>query len=58
MPWLVDAHGEIWPAHAADYELIGSARNDVRTRQADTRAAMENRSPATGSARSEARAPR
>jgi hypothetical protein len=58
MPWLVDAHGEIWPAHADDYELVGSARNDARTRQADTQAAMENRSPATGSARPEARAPR
>jgi hypothetical protein len=58
MPWLVDAHGEIWPAYADDYELIGSARSDARTRLADTQAAMENRSPATGLAGSEAHAPR
>ena len=50
MPWLVDAHGDIWPAYADDYELIGSARNDAGTRKADTQAAMENRSPATGTA--------
>lgn len=48
MPWLVDADGEIRPTHAGDYELVGSARSDRRTRQADTEAAMENRSPATG----------
>jgi hypothetical protein len=48
MPWLVDAHGEIWPVHAGDYELVGSARNDARTQQSDTEAAMDNRSPATG----------
>jgi len=53
MPWLVDGHGEIWPAYADDYELIGSAHNDVRTRQADTQAAIENRSPATGPVRHE-----
>ncbi len=46
MPWLVDSHGEIWPAHAADYELVGSPRSDSMTRQADTEAAMSNRSPA------------
>lgn len=46
MPWLVDAHGEIWPAHADDFELIGNAHNDSRTRQADTEAARANRSPA------------
>jgi sterol desaturase/sphingolipid hydroxylase (fatty acid hydroxylase superfamily) len=48
MPWLVDANGEIWPAYAGDYELVGSARNDARTRQDDTRAAMENRIPTVG----------
>lgn len=47
MPWLVDSHGEIRSAHANDYELVGSARSDARSRQSDTRAAMENRSPAT-----------
>ena len=46
MPWLVDAHGEIWPAYADDYELVGSALKDSRTRRADTEAAMHNRSPA------------
>jgi len=45
MKWLVDADGEIWPAHAGDYELVGSTRNDRRTRQSDTEAAMQNRSP-------------
>jgi len=48
MPWLVDAHGEVWPAYADDYELVGSGRSDARTRQADTEAAMHNRSPAGG----------
>lgn len=48
MSWLVDANGEIWPAYADDYELVGSARSDARTRQDDTRAAMENRSPTGG----------
>lgn len=52
MPWLVDAHGEVWPAHADDYELVGSAHNDRYTRLADTEAAMENRSPATEFAQS------
>ena len=47
MPWLVDPRGEIWPAHADDYELVGRASNDAHSRQSDTRAAMENRSPAT-----------
>ncbi len=32
-------------AYAGDYELVGSARNDSRTRWADSEAAMENRSP-------------
>jgi sterol desaturase/sphingolipid hydroxylase (fatty acid hydroxylase superfamily) len=50
MPWLVDVHGEIWPAFAGDYELVGSARNDARTRHEDTRAALENRSPARSGA--------
>jgi len=47
MPWLVDANGEIWPAHADDYELVGTAFDDERTRAADTEAAMHNRSPST-----------
>lgn len=47
MPWLVDAQGEIWPAYASDYELVGSARNDSRTRRADAEAAQANCSPAT-----------
>jgi len=50
MPWLVDARGELRPAYAHDYELVGSVRNDSQTRRADTRAAMENRSPETGEA--------
>jgi sterol desaturase/sphingolipid hydroxylase (fatty acid hydroxylase superfamily) len=48
MPWLVDADGEICPAYANDYELVGSARSDDRTRRADTEAAMANRSPDPG----------
>jgi sterol desaturase/sphingolipid hydroxylase (fatty acid hydroxylase superfamily) len=43
--WLVDADGEIVPAHAADYVLVGAGRNDERTRRADTDAANANRSP-------------
>jgi hypothetical protein len=45
LPWLVDTHGEIWPSFANDYELVGSTRNDARTRRSDTEAANENRSP-------------
>lgn len=45
MPWLVDVDGEIRPAYARDYELVGSARRDDRTRHADREAAMANRSP-------------
>jgi len=53
MPWLIDANGEIRPAHANDYELVGSAHSDDRTRWADTEAAMTNSSPDPGT--SEAR---
>ena len=45
MSWLVAAGGEIWPAYTNDYELVGSARNDDRSRRADTEAAMANLSP-------------
>ncbi len=45
MPWLVDPDGAIWSAHAGDYELVGSARKDERTQEADTEAAMHDRSP-------------
>jgi sterol desaturase/sphingolipid hydroxylase (fatty acid hydroxylase superfamily) len=45
MPWLVDAGGELDPAYASDYELVGSARNDAHTRRADAEAARANRSP-------------
>jgi sterol desaturase/sphingolipid hydroxylase (fatty acid hydroxylase superfamily) len=48
MPWLVDAEGEIWPAYANDYELVGSARSDDCLRRTDTEAAMANRSPDPG----------
>ena len=48
MPWLVNADSEIWPTYANDYELVGSARSDDRTRRADTEAAMANRSPDPG----------
>jgi hypothetical protein len=50
MPWLVDARGEILPAHADDYELVGSARTDDRTRLADAAAALANCSPAVDGA--------
>lgn len=49
MPWLIDANAEILPAYANDYELVGSARSDARTRRADTEAAMENCGPDPGS---------
>jgi len=45
MPWLLDAAGEIRPDYAADYQLVGSARSDERTRRADSEAAMANRRP-------------
>ena len=45
LPSLVDTHGEIWPSFANDYELVGSTRNDARTRRSDSEAANENRSP-------------
>ncbi len=45
MPWLVDACGDIWPVYADDYELVGSAHRDARTREADARAAFANRRP-------------
>jgi hypothetical protein len=45
-PWLTDSHGEIWPAFADDYELVGGARNDAMSRRSDAEAANENRSPA------------
>jgi len=51
MPWLVDARGELLPAYADDYALVGSPRRDARTRRADTDAAMENRRPAEGAER-------
>lgn len=46
MPWLLDATGELHPHLRSDYELVGSARRDARTRQADAEAARANRSPA------------
>lgn len=45
MPWLVDAAGALRPEHAGDYVLIGSARRDARSREADREAAMANRRP-------------
>jgi sterol desaturase/sphingolipid hydroxylase (fatty acid hydroxylase superfamily) len=48
MPWLVDAHGEIWPAFVNDYELVGRAHSDDRIRRADSEAAMANRRPDPG----------
>jgi len=48
MPWLIDANGEIGPAYASAYALVGSAHSDDRTRTADAEAAMTNRSPDPG----------
>lgn len=48
MSWLVDSTGNIRPTHAVEYELVGAARNDDRTRRADTEAAIANRSPDPG----------
>jgi len=50
MPWLVDGRGRVRPDFASDYELVGSARRDDRTREADRRAALANRSPDRGEA--------
>lgn len=48
MPWLIDADGEIRPAFAGDYALVGSARSDERMRRADTEAAEANCRPDPG----------
>ncbi|MBW2446924.1 MAG: sterol desaturase family protein [Deltaproteobacteria bacterium] len=48
LPWLVDGGGEIWPAFAGDYELVGRRNSDANTRRSDAEAANENRSPSTG----------
>ena len=48
MRWLVDEDGRVREAFASDYALVGSARADEQTRRADSEAALENRSPATG----------
>jgi len=45
LPWLVDANGELRPAYAEDYELVGSARGDAQTRRADAEAARANLRP-------------
>ncbi|MEZ5570909.1 MAG: sterol desaturase family protein [Halioglobus sp.] len=45
MPWLVDATGDILPEYVADYELVGSRKQDEHTRRRDTEAAMANKSP-------------
>ncbi len=47
MPWLLGEDGAVLGAYAKDYVLVGTDRADDDTRRADTRAAMENRSPAT-----------
>ncbi len=49
MIWLTDANDEIQAGYANDYTLVGSARNDARSRRADTEAADANRSPDPGS---------
>jgi len=45
MSWLVDKSGEVHPAYASDYELVGSRRWDELTRRRDTEAAMVNQRP-------------
>ena len=45
MPWLVDESGEVHPAYAADYMLVGSPKRDAVTRREDTDAAMANQRP-------------
>ncbi len=45
MPWLVDANGELRPSFTNDYELVGSARSDARSRLADSEAARAHRRP-------------
>ena len=46
MRWLLDAGGEVREEFSADYEVVGAAHSDERTRQADTEAALANLSPA------------
>ena len=48
MPWLLGADGELLPAYAADYALVGSATRDEGTRLRDAEAAMANRRPEDG----------
>ncbi len=45
MRWLVDQHGEIHPAYAADYRLVGSRRRDDDTRREDLEASLANEKP-------------
>ncbi|MDH3687654.1 MAG: sterol desaturase family protein, partial [Myxococcales bacterium] len=49
MTWLTDANAEIQAGYANDYTLVGSARNDARSRQADAEAANANHRPDPGS---------
>lgn len=45
MRWLLDADGDIQPAYAQDYVLVGSRKRDDQSRRRDTEAAMANRGP-------------
>jgi sterol desaturase/sphingolipid hydroxylase (fatty acid hydroxylase superfamily) len=45
MRWLVDEQGELLPAYAADYVLVGSRKRDATTRREDTAAALANQRP-------------
>ena len=45
MGWLTDASGEIYPAYASDYELVGSHKRNATMDKMDTAAAMANQRP-------------
>lgn len=45
MDWLVDDAGQVLPAYADDYEVVGRADRDARRRQRDTEEAFANIAP-------------
>jgi hypothetical protein len=45
MSWLVDMNGEVYADYSDDYELVGSRKQDERTRREDIEAAMANERP-------------
>jgi hypothetical protein len=44
-PWLLDEKGDLRAEFVDEYDLVGPARIDDRTRRADREAALDNRRP-------------